>query len=204
VLAAHRIAFLFALALVLPACQGLQPPRPETLARLRPMPLASAIRGKFELELQGPGLSGTFDAVCALEGRCCRLQLFPDIGAKVFDLRLEEASIAADGPWGHYEAKAPLEDAAPHLALVLGAMLAELLAPVRAERVLGERPGSDGRTQVSLRPALGSGVVLATLGPDGAVEAYDITLGHVGFTIGAEGSLRGRGLAGQLRFQKGD
>src|SRR5262245_21994819 len=91
--AARRITFLPALALVLAACQGLQPPRPETLARIRPMPLASAIRGKFELELRGPGLSGTFDAVCALEGRCCRLQLFPDIGAKVFDLRLEEAEI---------------------------------------------------------------------------------------------------------------
>jgi hypothetical protein len=197
---AHRITFLPALALALAACQGLQPPRPETLARLRPMPLASAIRGRFELELQGPGLAGTFDAVCALEGRCCRLQLFPDIGAKVFDLRLEEATITADGPWGHYEAKAPLDDAAPHLALVLGAMLAELLSPVHAARVLGERAGADGRTQVALRPALGSGVVLATLAPDGEVEAYAITLGHVEFTVGANGSLRGQGVAGQLRF----
>jgi hypothetical protein len=202
--AARRITFLPALVLVLAACQGLQPPRPETLARIRPMPLASAIRGKFELELQGPGLSGTFDAVCALEGRCCRLQLFPDIGAKVFDLRLEEAAIVADGPWGHYEAKAPLDDAAPHLALVLGALLAELLSPVHAARVLGERQGADGRTQVSLRPALGSGVVLATLGPDGAVEVYAITLGHVEFSVGADGALRGRGIAGQLRFPHGD
>ena len=200
---AHRITFLTAQALVLAACQGFQPPRPETLARMRPMPLASAIGGRFELELQGPGLTGTFDAVCALEGRCCRLQLFPDIGAKVFDLRLEESTIAADGPWGHYEAKAPLDDAEPHLALVLGAMLAELLSPVHAARVLGERPGTEGRTQVSLRPALGSGEVLATLGIDGAVEAYGITLGHVAFTMGADGSLRGRGISGQLRFPRG-
>lgn len=200
---AHRITFLLALALVLPACQGFVTPRPETLARLRPMPLAAAIRGRFELELQTPGLSGTFDAVCALEGRCCRLQLFPDIGAKVFDLRLQEATITADGPWGHYEARAPLDDAAPHLALVLGAMLAELLSPVHAARVIGERPGPDGRTQVSLRPALGSGEVLATLGPEGEVEAYAITLGHVELTVGANGSLRGRGVAGQLRFPGG-
>lgn len=198
---AHRITFLSALALA--ACQGLLPPRPETLARLRPMPLASAIRGRFELELQGPGLSGTFDAVCAIEGRCCRLQLFPDIGAKIFDLRLEEATIAADGPWGHYEAKAPLDDAAPHLALVLGAMLAELLSPVQAARVIGERPGSDGRTQVWLLPALGSGVVVATLAPGGEIETYAITLGHVEFTVQADGSLRGRGIAGQLRFPGG-
>ncbi|HZN39825.1 MAG TPA: hypothetical protein VFD82_13530 [Planctomycetota bacterium] len=198
---AHRITFLSALALA--ACQGLLPPRPETLARLRPMPLASAIRGRFELELQGPGLSGTFDAVCAVEGRCCRLQLFPDIGAKIFDLRLEEATIAADGPWGHYEAKAPLDDAAPHLALVLGVMIAELLCPVQAARVIGERPGSDGRTQVSLLPALGSGVVVATLAAEGEIETYAITLGHVAFTVQADGSLRGRGIAGQLRFPGG-
>lgn len=200
---AHRITFLTAPALVLAACQSWQPPRPETLARMRPMPLASAIAGRFELELQGTGLSGTFDAVCALEGRRCRLQLFPDIGAKVFDLRLEESTITADGPWGHYEARAPLDDAAPHLALVLGAMLAELLSPVHAARVLGERPGAEGRTQVALRPALGAGEVLATLGSDGAVEAYCITLGHVAFTMGADGSLRGRGISGQLRLPRG-
>jgi hypothetical protein len=198
--AAHRITFLPALALGLTACQGFAPPRPETLARLRPMPFAADIRGRFELELEGPGLAGTFDAVCALEGRCCRLQLFPDIGGKVFDLRLGEATIAADGPWGHYEAKAPLDDAAPHLALVLGAMLAELLAPVRGSRVLGERQQADGRTQVSLQPALGSGAVVATLAESGEVVAYAISLGRVEFTLGADGSLRGRGLVGQLRF----
>ncbi|HEX6811815.1 MAG TPA: hypothetical protein VF384_09360 [Planctomycetota bacterium] len=198
--AAHRITFLPVLALLLPACHSFGPPSPQTLARLQPMPLAAAIAGRFELELDGPGLAGTFDAVCALEGRSCRLQLFPDIGGKVFDLRLEEASIAADGPWGHYEANAPLDSAPPHLALALGAMLAELLAPVPATRVLGERQTPDGRTQVSLRPALGSGAVTATLGNSGEVETYAIALGRIAFTLAADGSLRGRGLAGRLRF----
>ncbi len=198
---ARRITFL-PLLLLLPGCRGFVPPRAETLASLRPMPIAAGVPGQFEVELQTPGLSGVFDAVFAVETRGFRLQLFPDIGGKVFDLRVDEATIMAEMPGSRYEAKAPLDAAPPHLALVLGAVFAELLAPVDSSRVLGERQEASLLT-VSLRPALGSGRVTATLAPDGRVASYAIALGHLEFVFAADGSLRGRGMAGQLRFPGG-
>ncbi len=193
-----RLTIQPATLLLVAACAGFGSPRAETLATVRPMPLATMLPGRFEVELTSPGLTGTFDAVCGVAPNECRLQLFPDVGGKVLDLTLREASVVADFPGSHYEATGPLDRAEPHLALVFAAMLAELLAPVDAGRVLGERVGAGGATEVELRPALGSGSVVATLAPDGHVSSYRIRLGWVNVLLNEDGSFGGDGFSGRL------
>src|SRR5688572_21401513 len=180
------------------ACSGFGPPRAETLAAVQPMPLSKLLPGQFELELASPSLTGTFDAVCGVASDECRLQLFPDVGGKVLDLTLRAASVVAEFPGSRYEAQAPLDGAPPHLALVFAAILGELLAPVSAERVLGERRGADGATEIGLQPALGSGSVAATLAPDGRIRAYRIQIGWVRVNLRADGSFDGDGFSGRM------
>lgn len=199
-----RILFLaVAVAVAVAGCRGFAPPAPATLQRLRPMPLAAEVPPQFELEIESPVLTGVFDAVFAVGERGFGLQLFPDIGGKVFDLAVGQDRIVAETPAGPYLAAAPLDRAEPHLALVLAAAFAELLAPVPAARVLGERPLADGRIEVRLQPALGSGRVVATLGPDGAIERYAIALGWLAVSLDAGGRIEARGLVVQLRWPHG-
>jgi hypothetical protein len=185
------------------ACQGFGPPASATLQRLRPMPIAAAVPTRFELELESSVLTGVFDAVLATEPAGFGLQLFPDVGAKVFELVVSPQRIVATTPAGGYAAAAPFDAAAPHLALLLAAAFAELLAPVPAGRVLGERPAADGRVEVLLQPALGAGRVTAGLGADGAIVRYAIELGRLHFTLDAAGALRAPGLRAQLRWPEG-
>jgi len=191
--------FVLLPVLALAGCHSFAAPRTATLARLQPMPIALPLPARFEVEITSPHLTGTFDAVLAVEPRGLQLQLFPDIGGKVLDLQLRDGAVIADLPGHHYEASAPLDRAPPHLALVLATLLAELSAPVATGRVLGERTVA-GRTEVALQPGLGSGEVVARLGPDGAIEQYEFTLGWLEFTLLASGELRGQGFHGWLRF----
>lgn len=186
-------------SLPLAGCASYAAPRPETLAAIAPMSLARAVPGRCEVELSSPGLTGTFDAICAVDGASFRVQLFPDVGGKVLEVAVDADSVTADLPGRHYEAHVPLDRAEPHLGLVFAALFGELLAPVRGERVLAERDAGDGRVEVELRPSLGSGRVEALLARGGAVERYRITLGWIVVELGADGSFRGRGFAGQLR-----
>lgn len=163
------------------------------------MPLARRLQpGRFELELLSPGLAGTFDAVWGSDAEGLRLQLFPDVGGKVLDLRIGADSITAELPGSSYRATAPLDRAPPHLALALASVLAELAAPVDQARVLGERTQADGRTEVLLRPALGGGTVAATLATDGTIAAYVIELGAVRLRLTADGIFAGPGLSGRV------
>lgn len=186
-------------ALLLAACAGFHTPLAATLDTIGPMPLASLVPGPFEVDLATPGLTGTFDAVCAVDRESFRIQLFPDIGGKVLDVLVGAESVTAEWPGGRYVAQAPLDRAEPHLALVLAALFAELLAPVAGSRVLGERDAGDGRVEVQLRPALGRGQVVARLDAAGAIDTYQVTLGWITFAFDGAGFLRGRGLSGQLR-----
>ncbi len=161
------------------------------------MPLAALVPGQFELELRSPGLSGVFDAVCAIGGDGLRLQLFPDVGGKVLDVVVGGDVITAHLAGRRYEARAPLDQAAPHPALLLAAVVAELAAPVVPARVRGERLGA-GRTEVDLVPALGAGSVRATLAPSGAVAAYSFQLAGMSFVLHADGRLLGAGFDGHL------
>lgn len=187
------------LALALAACTSFDTPTAATLAAIGPMPLARLVPGSFEVELATPGLTGTFDAVCAVDRESFRVQLFPDIGGKVFDVRVGADTVTAEWPGGRYEAHAPLERAEPHLALLLAALFAELLAPVGGERVLGQRGGGDTAVEVQLRPALGCGKVVARLDPSGVVDSYHVTVGWIEFDFDATGTLRARGASGQVR-----
>lgn len=179
------------------ACAGFGPPRAQTLARLGALPCAALVPGRFVVELESPGLAGIFDAVAAVGASSCRLQLFPDVGGKVLDLELRGGALVADLAGSSYSAAAPLDRAEPHLALLFAALLAELLAPVTAERVLGERVAGE-RIEVVLRPALGSGRVVATLAADGRVAACSITLGRMQVELAADGTFRGSGCSGRL------
>lgn len=187
-------------ALVAAGCRGFSPPGDGVLQRLSPMPIA-VVPPRFELELGSPALTGTFDAVFAAGAEGFRLQLFPDVGGKILDLEVSRDRICAEMPGDSYVAVPPFDAARPHLALVLAAVFAELLAPVDASRALGERAAGEGRTEVLLRPALGSGQVIATVGARG-VEAYAITLGRLAFELRADGSVIGRGLSAQLGFPR--
>lgn len=195
-----RTIFLVAAALAAGGCRSFAAPRAETLARLRPMPIGGELPPRFEFDLASPSLTGTFDAVFVVAEQGLRLQLFPDIGGKVLDLQVQDSAVVADMPGHHYEARPPLDAAAPHLALVLASVFAELLAPVAPHRVLGERAGPEGRVEVLLRPALGSGRVVATVGPDGTVERYEFALGWLHFGFTAAGELVGDGFSGALRL----
>lgn len=192
-------AFRAAALVLLGGCAGFTTPRAETLAKVAPMPLAKWLPGRFELELASPGLTGTFDAVCAVDGASFRVQLFPDIGGKVLDVTVGPDVVTAELPGSRYVAHAPLDRAEPHVALGLAALFGELLAPVRANRVRGERTGSGGVVEVDLRPALGCGIVTAQLGNEGAIGQYHVALGWIEFTLDADGSFRGRAFRGQLR-----
>ncbi len=162
------------------------------------MPLASLLPGQFEVEIESPGLTGTFDAVCAVSGSGVRMQWFPDVGGKVLDLHVGTSAVVAEMPGHRYEAVAPLQDAEPHLGLVFAMVLAELLAPVDAARVQGER-WSDGATELRLLPALAAGEVTARLAAEGTIAAYRLRLGWIDCTLTAEGVLRGRGCTAHLR-----
>jgi hypothetical protein len=189
-------------AVLLAGCASFTTPRPETLARIAPMPLASAVPGRFELELASPGLTGVFDGLCAVDASTFRVQLFPDVGGKVLDVAVGADTVTAELPGSRYEARAPLDAAEPHLALVLAAVFAELLAPVDGTRVLGER-GADDRVEVELRPALGSGRVTARLAPSGSVASYRVRLGWIDFELLADGRIDGTRFTGTLRRQGG-
>lgn len=191
------------LALSFAACTSFATPTAETLAAIGPMPLARLVPGTFEIELTTPGLTGTFDAVCAVERESFRVQLFPDIGGKVFDVLVGADTVTAEWPGGRYEAHAPLDRAEPHLAVLLAALFAELLAPVGAERVLGQRGGGDTAVEVQLRPALGCGTVVARLDASGVVGSYHVTVGWIEFDLDAIGTLRARGVSGQMRRRGG-
>ncbi|MBL9079112.1 MAG: hypothetical protein JNL08_16530 [Planctomycetes bacterium] len=181
------------------ACQGFAPPTAEVLQRVRPMPCAARVPARFELELESPALTGVFDGVSAVGPQRFALQLFPDVGGKVFDLVVTADRIAATTPAGDYVATAPLDGAPPHLALVLAAVFAELLAPVPPARVLGERQ-CDGVVQLRLAPALGSGEVVAELAADGTIAAYRIALGRLAVTLRADGTVTGSGCRAALRW----
>jgi hypothetical protein len=196
------LRFARALALALAAgtaigCRSFATPRPETLASVAPMPLAALVPGRFVLELATPGLTGVFDGVCAVEAASFRVQLFPDVGGKVLDVVVGAAAVTGEMPGSRYEARAPLEGAPPHLALAVAALFAELLAPVDAARVLGERD-IGGAVEVELRPALGSGRVEALLASSGAVARYRITLGWIDLVLDADGRIDGARVAGRL------
>jgi hypothetical protein len=185
---------------LLTGCTPFVAPTTETLAKVRPIALAGLVPGRFEVEIESPGLTGTFDAVCAVFDHGVRMQWFPDVGGKVLDLHVGGDSVVADMPGHRYEAKAPLDAAEPHLGLVFAMVLAELLAPVTPERVQGERT-NDGATELRLLPALGAGVVTARLAGDGSIASYHLQLGWIDCTLSADGSLRGRGCTAYLRRQ---
>lgn len=93
---AHAAAATLALLPWLAACAGFAPPSAVTAARLRPMALADGVPGRCELEIESPGLNGAFDAVVAVDERAVRLQVFPDVGGKLIDLRVAADAITAD------------------------------------------------------------------------------------------------------------
>lgn len=195
----RRAAIALAVAAAaLAGCQGFAPADPATAAAVRPMPLAVIVPGRCELELQSPGLSGTFDAVVARDGDGVRLQLFPDVGGKVLDLRVGADGVTADFAGQPYRATAPLADAPPHLALALAAVVGELASPVRPERVAGVRRRADA-TEVQLQGGCVGLPVVAQVAADGAITAYTWRLQGFAFSLAADGGFAGPGFRGWLR-----
>jgi hypothetical protein len=180
-------------------CHGFAPATSETLQRIRAMALAQQLPSeRFVLEIESAHLAGVFDVLCSSEPGALRFLLFPDVGGKVMDVRASPTEITAILADQTYRAVAPLDQAEPHLALLLAAMLIELRADVGKDRVMGERRSAAGQVAVQLRPALQAGTVIAELAADGCIASYQITLGWLQFTLLADGSFVGRGFTGKL------
>ena len=98
----------------------------------------------LQLELETPVLTGVFDVVGARSDAGLRLQLFPDVGGKGLDMTFcaEQSTIEAEAAGVPYRAAAPLDDAEPHLALLLAALFGGLLQPVTPGRALPCASGS--------------------------------------------------------------
>lgn len=185
-------------ALALAGCQGFAPADAATAASVRPMPLAAIVPGRCELELQSPGLAGTFDAVVARDGDGVRLQLFPEVGGKVLDLRVDAAGVVADFAGQPYRAAAPLDRAAPHLALALAAIVGELASPIAPARVVGVRSTDAGR-EVQLVDSASGLPAVARLAPDGAIAAIRWQLRGFALELTADGRFAAPGCQGWLR-----
>ncbi|MFT4839621.1 MAG: hypothetical protein ACI8UD_001843 [Planctomycetota bacterium] len=195
----HSTALLLAASVVMSGCQGFASASPATQQLVRAMELSERIPAdQFLLEIESPYLAGVFDVLFVVEQQSMRAQLFPDVGGKVLDLTVGPDAITATMPGESYRAEPPLQQAEPHLALVVALMLSELMAPVTAARVVGERIGSEGLIEVQLRPALGAGEVTAELARSGRIHRYQIRLGVLSFTLDADGAFAGRGFSGRL------
>ncbi|MFK7739604.1 MAG: hypothetical protein AB8H80_04710 [Planctomycetota bacterium] len=202
-------------------CRGFDRPRAETLLELRAMPWTQELfDSAFEIEIDGPMLAGIFDAVLARAGGgdavgaaetsaeapalAVRLQLFPDLGGKVLDVVASPLGIFATGDASRgapaYRAEPPLDRAEPHLALLLGALLAEVTCPPAPARVLGERRAAEGR-ELQLRPALAAGSVVVMLEPSGEVRRYRISIGWLQISVEADGrfEVSGADLRGRIQ-----
>ena len=194
---AHAAAATLALLPWLAACAGFAPPSAVTAARLRPMALADGVPGRCELEIESPGLNGAFDAVVAVDERAVRLQVFPDVGGKLIDLRVAADAITADVGGTAYRASPPYGEAEPGIALVLGAIVGELATPVTSARLLGERRRGDA-IEVLLAAGRGGSPVRATLAADGRVAAMAWHDLRVPFTLRADGTFAGPGFRGRI------
>jgi len=181
----------------LTACAGFAPPSAGTAARLRSMALADAVPGRCELEIESPGLNGAFDAVVAVDERAVRLQVFPDVGGKLIDLRMAADAITADIGGVAYRAAPPYGEAELGLALVLGAIVGELATPVTPARLLGERRRGDV-VEVLLAAGRGGSPVCATLAADGRIAAMAWHGLRVPFTLRADGTFAGPGFRGRI------
>lgn len=184
---------------LLAACAGWEPCDVATAAQVRPMALAGAVPGRLELELATPGLAGTFDAVVGLDGDALRLQLFPDVGGKVLDLRLDAAGVVADLDGVAYRAAPPIDGGAPHLALVLALVCGELATPVTPDRIVGVQRRSGAPAAVLLRGRGALPPVEACVAADGAIAQYRWSLGGAGIRFGGDGHFEGPGFHGWLR-----
>ena len=198
---AVRLGALLWLAgsLALVGCRSFAPASSATQRLVRAMELSERIPAdQFLLEIESPALSGIFVVLFVAEQQGMRAQLFPDVGGKVMDLTVGAGAITATIPGQSYRAILPYQQSRPHFALVLAAMLGELMEPVTATRVIGERVNRDGQIEVQLLPALGAGEVIAGLDSAGRIHCYRIRLGAIAFTLDADGFFAGRGFSGRL------
>jgi hypothetical protein len=166
---------------------------------VRAMPLAAQIPSDdFVIEVESPYLSGVFDVLCAHDPEAIQLQMFPDVGGKVLDLTIRQNAIDASMSGDSYQATAPFDAAEPHLALLLAVILTELQSPIVAERIIGERHGSDGLLEVKLAPILRGGRVIAEVRQTGEIRCYRIRFGALEFSLAADGTFVGRGFMGRI------
>jgi len=120
---------------------------PESdLAALLPLGPGVAERFVLEVEIDSPGLTGTFDGVLVTrpDPPAVRFQLLPDLGAPILDVCATPEGVAGV-MHGHGELQRwPAADkaSAPELLLLFGITLLEQHAQVTRERVLAASAGT--------------------------------------------------------------
>ena len=131
-------------------CSGFAAPTPELLRQinLQPATHPDTVRYRVHMSVDSRWLAGEFDGVVLVHpgpSPLARVQLFGDLGPKVFDLVARPDRIAGYFPQTleGIDCALPAE-AAPHPLLFLGVSLLEDFADMRDDRVLGVREDHEG------------------------------------------------------------
>lgn len=190
---------------MLAACSSFAPPTPATLQALSANAVTPRPRQeRVVVDLETPGLAGEFTGalqVVPATPVLVRLQLFPEVGGKLLDLRVDGDTIAgdfADGP--PYRCGLPVGPATgPHPCLVLAVVLCEAFTPVVPARVTGERAGRDG-LELRLVPAVGGGEVEVVVDAARRPLRWHCRYCGLRFTFTRDGVLSGPYLKGRFAF----
>ncbi len=182
-------------------CRSFEPPTTE-LAKLLPVAspdvAGSLHRHSLRIAIESKALSGEFEAVAATRAAPAaagRLQLFGDLGGKLFDMAAHPESFV--GYFPHAEIGVAFdasEDELPrHLIGFMAASLLEASTPITFERVRAARSLDDGGWELNLHPMMGGIEVIARLSPTGELleRLYEVRGVHWTESIGRERVFRG-------------
>jgi len=192
-----------ALALLLTSCRAFGPAPPELVELL---PVASPLlagplnQHSLHVAIESEALSGEFEAVAATSAQPnagVRLQMFGDLGGKLFDMAALPTRFTGYFPhaeigieFGPESSKHPR-----HLISFMAASLLEASTPITIERVLAARADDSGGWELELDPVMQGIRVSAKLTREGALVERGYELSGVRWTerIGSERVFRGGG-----------
>jgi len=187
--------------LLLASCRSFGPP-PSELGTLLPVasPALAGPLGQHELRvsIESEALSGEFEGVAAtrsLPEAGARLQLFGDLGGKLFDMAAQADRFVGYFPHAEVgvEFKPEGEDLPRHLISFMAASLLEASSPITLERVRAARQLEDSGWELELEPVMAGVEVTAVLTAKGDLVERRYRMRGLRWSeeIGAERIFRG-------------